>query len=326
MRLTFTALVLAGLLSPAFYGQGESPKKEATVSFEFREAMIPMRDGVRLQTVILRPKNVDRPLPILYQRGPYGVPTVEVFGKPMPVFTFSSPEKYIRVFQNIRGRFKSEGAFVMQRPPHDPEDPKGIDETTDAWDTVAWLIKEIPRNNGKVGIRGTSYDGWTAIMAALDPHPPSRRSFRRRRLRTCFWATIFTITGAFRLTYGFEYAALLETAAEKNYNFEFDKADTYDWYLGLGPLRNADLRYFHGKLPTWTDFVHHPNFDEFWKRQTVIRYLSDVKVPILHVAGWWDQEDFYGPQKIYAKLESTDKDKQNYFVAGRGNHGGTHPG
>ncbi len=258
-------------------GQGESPKNEETVSFEFREAMIPMRDGVRLQTVILRPKNVDDPLPILYQRGPYGVPAAQRFEKPIPVSAFSSPEKYIRVVQNIRGRFKSEGTFVMQRPPHAPEDPKGIDETTDAWDTVAWLIKEIPRNNGRVGIRGQSYDGWTAMMAALDPHPAVKAILEEASPADMFLGDDFHHNGAFRLTYGFEYAALLETAAEKNYNFEFDKADTYEWYLGLGPLRNADLRYFHGKLPTWTDFVHHPNFDEFWKRQTVIRYLSDPR-------------------------------------------------
>jgi predicted acyl esterase len=103
---------------------------------------------------------------------------------------------------------------------------------------------------------------------------------------------------------------------------QFDRADTYDWYLGLGALANADEKYFHGKVPTWTDFTRHPNYDSFWQRQAFAPYLTGVKLPILHVAGWWDQEDFYGPQKIYELLERHDPERRNYFVAGPWNHGG----
>jgi putative CocE/NonD family hydrolase len=212
----------------------------------------------------------------------------------------------------------------MQRPPHDPKDRDGIDETTDAWDTVDWLVKNVARNNGKVGIRGQSYDGWTAMMAALDPHPAVKAILEEASPADMFLGDDFHHNGAFRLSYGFEYSALLESDPQKNYHFEFDKADTYEWYLSLGPLRNADTRYFHGKVPTWTDFVRHPNFDDFWKKQTVISYLRDVKTPILHIAGWWDQEDFYGPQTIYAKMETADTKHWNYFVAGPWNHGGWH--
>ena len=115
---------------------------------------------------------------------------------------------------------------------------------------------------------------------------------------------------------------MLETSATENYRFQFDRADTYDWYLGLGALSNADEKYFHGKVPTWTDFTRHPNYDAFWQRQAFAPYLTAVKMPILHVAGWWDQEDFYGPQKIYELMERHDTEQRNYFVAGPWNHGG----
>jgi len=270
--------------------------------------------------VILTPKDAKEPLPILLRRTPYGVPDAASTGQGVPAAA-AFYGKYIGVIQNLRGRFKSEGKFVMQRPPHDPRDTKGIDETTDAWDTVDWLIKNVPGNNGKAGIHGTSYDGWTAVMAALNPHPAVKAVIEQASPADMFLGDDFHHNGAFRLSYGFEYSALLETKAEENFHFLFDRADTYEWYLQLGPLKNAETRHFHGRIPTWTDFVQHPNFDEFWQRQTVIKYLKAVQVPILHTAGWWDQEDFYGPQKIYARLEASDAKRQNYFVAGPWNHG-----
>jgi putative CocE/NonD family hydrolase len=310
---------------------GLAQTSEDRIYFDFREEMVPMRDGVRLQTVIFAPRGVTEPLPLLLERTPYGVPPATALEKGIPAADSSTGRRYIRVIQNLRGRFKSEGKFVMQRPPHDPAESKGVDETTDAWDTIDWLVKNVPHNNGKAGIHGTSYSGWTTVMAALDPHPAVKAMIEQASPSDMFLGDDFHHNGAFRLSYGFEYSALLETAAEENYHFKFDRADTYDWYLELGSLKNAQTRHFHGKIPTWTDFVQHPNYDEFWKRQTVIKYMNEVKIPILHTAGWWDQEDFYGPQKIYAKLEARDEKKWNYFVAGPWNHGqwggdGTHLG
>ncbi|HLH01794.1 MAG TPA: CocE/NonD family hydrolase [Bryobacteraceae bacterium] len=303
----------------AFGPQMPKEPEKGRIAVEYREVMIPMRDGVRLQTVIILFKDAKGPLPILLRRTPYGVPEKSVVEK---VFS-SDPgaDQWITVIQNLRGRFKSEGKFVMQRPPHDPADKNGVDETTDAWDTVEWLIHNVPNNNGKVGLHGTSYDAWTAVMAALDPHPAVKAIIEQASPADMFLGDDFHHNGAFRLSYGFEYSALLETTAAENYHFQFDRADTYEWYLNLGPLRNADARYFHGKIPTWQDFVSHPNDDAFWKRQTVISYIHDVKTPILHVAGWWDQEDFYGPQQIYAAMEKFDHNHWNYFVAGPWNHG-----
>jgi putative CocE/NonD family hydrolase len=294
-------------------------KREA---FDFREVMIPMRDGLRLQTVILTPKQASGPLPILLQRTPYGVP--ENAGAVPAAYVYDEPliaDGYVFVFQNIRGRFKSEGTFVMQRPPRARNDPKSVDEGTDAYDTIDWLVKNVPDNNGKVGIRGTSYPGWLVTEALREPHPALKAASEQASPDDMFVNDDFHHNGAFRLSYGFEYSALLESAKEKNTNFEFDQYDTYSWYLALGALSNANARYFHEKLPTWTDFVEHPDHD-FWKQRAVTTHLDHTSVPNLNVAGWYDQEDFVGPTRIYAALEQTDTEHINCFVAGPWNHGG----
>ena len=310
-------LVAAVLCAVFLFAQPE----EARIPVTFQEVMIPMRDGVRLQTVIIAPKNPKGPLAFLIDRTPYGVPAKNVVERGMPAAARWRYENFYVVQQNIRGRFQSEGKFVMGRSPHRADDPSGVDETTDAWDTVDWLVKHIPNNNGRAGMAGTSYDGWTTVMAALDPHPALKAAIEQASPADQFLGDDFHHNGAFRLSYGFEYSAMLETSSTENYHFQFDRADTYDWYLGLGALANAEERYFHGKIPTWQDFTHHPNYDAYWQRLAFAPYLNAVQIPIVHVAGWWDQEDFYGPQKIYGMLEPHDTGHRNYFVAGPWNHG-----
>jgi len=192
--------------------------------FNFQEVMIPMRDGVRLQTVILTPKQASGSLPLLLQRTPYGVP--ENASAVPASWVYDEPlvaDGYIFVFQNIRGRFKSEGAFIMQRPPRDKNDSKSVDEGTDAYDTIDWLVKNVPNNNGKVGIRGTSYPGWLVTQALLEPHPALKAASEQASPDDMFINDDFHHNGAFRLSYGFEYSALLETSKEKNTNFEFNQ-------------------------------------------------------------------------------------------------------
>jgi putative CocE/NonD family hydrolase len=230
-------------------------------------------------------------------------------------------EGYIFAFQDIRGRFKSEGRFVMLRPPRDKADPRAVDEASDTSDTIAWLLKNVPGNNGRVGMLGVSYGGWLTVMAMLDPHPALKAASPQASPASMFLGDDFFHNGAFRLSYGFEYAAEMETS-KVNTNFAFDLYDTFDWYLRLGPLSNVNATYLHGSIPTWNDFVAHPNFDAFWKAQAVATYVKDVTVPTLNVAGWWDQEDFYGPLKIYQELEKHDSGGRNFFVAGPWNHGG----
>jgi putative CocE/NonD family hydrolase len=295
---------------------------QAAARFDARDAMIPMRDGVRLYTRIFIPKSgtAGAPLPFIFQRTPYGVDRSE--GRFVVAAKELADEGYIFVFQDIRGRHKSEGTFVMQRPARDPGDRKAIDEGTDTYDTIEWLLKNVQPNNGRVGMLGVSYDGWTTAMATLEPHPALRAVSPQASPADMWLGDDFHHNGAFRLSYGFEYAAEMESSKEQQ-PFSFDRYDTFQWYLALGPLSNVNANYLHGKIPTWNDYVAHPDYDAFWKRQTLIPFVRDAKVPTLSVAGWWDQEDFYGPIRIYDTLEKFDRSKHlSYLVVGPWNHGG----
>jgi len=289
-----------------------------------QDAMIPMRDGVRLHTEIYVPKNSTEKLPFLITRTPYGTNDDEKgYSKLFNIYQEMIPEGYIFVMQDIRGRYGSEGKFVMQRPQRDRSDAKSIDEGTDTYDTIDWLLKNVPNNNGRAGLLGISYGGWLTAMALLEPHPALKAVSEQASPADMFLGDDFHHNGAFRLSYGFEYAAMMETG-KTNFIFHFDKYDTYEWYLALGPLGNVDKNYLHGELPTWEDFVNHPNYDSFWRKQAFYPYLKDMHltVPNLNVAGWWDQEDFYGPVKIYETLEKHDTNHLNYLVVGPWNHGG----
>ena len=282
-----------------------------------------MRDGVRLNTEIYIPKDHREPLPILLTRTPYGL---SHDGKGFHNALSSSyaelvQEGFIFAFQDIRGRYKSEGQFVMLRNPRSKQDSNAIDEGTDTYDTIAWMLRNVQDHNGRVGILGISYGGWLTVMATLDPHPALKAASEQASPADMWLGDDFHHNGAFRLSYGFEYCARMETA-KTDFTFSFDQYDTFEWYLNLGPLSNANARFFHGTLPTWNAFVDHPNYDQYWQKQAVPPYLSEIKVPNLNVAGWWDQEDFYGPQKIYELLEKNDTQHRNYFVSGPWNHGG----
>jgi putative CocE/NonD family hydrolase len=290
--------------------------------FTQTDVMIPMRDGIKLETVIFVPKAANKSLPFLLRREPYGIPKDEKWLVRPDLMEPLVADGYIFVVQNLRGRFKSEGSFVMARPPRSPADPRAIDESTDAYDTIEWLLHNVPSNNGRVGMLGISYSGWTTTMALLDPHPALKAASPQASPADQFIGDDFHHNGAFRLSYGFEYSALLESEKTRNTNFNFDHLDTYTWYLALGPLANANERHFHGKIATWNDFVEHPNRDAFWERQAYASYLKKTTVPNLNVAGWWDQEDFYGPVKIYDLLEQNDAEHRNYLVVGPWNHGG----
>jgi hypothetical protein len=287
-------------------------------------AMVPTRDGVRLNTDIFIPTNAaSSPTPFLITRTPYGLRN-DTNGFALTLrnaYRELADGGFIFVFQDIRGRYKSEGEFVMLRQPRDQRDAKSIDEGTDTYDTIEWLLKNIPGHNGRAGILGVSYPGWLVTMALIEPHPALKAASPQAPVADMFLGDDFHHNGAFRLSYGFEYAALLETG-RTNYTFKFDKYDTYEWYLQLGPLRNANEKHFKGKLPTWNDFVAHPNYDYFWQRQAAWQHLKQPKVPTLNVGGWWDQEDFYGPQQTYVTFEKSDPNHFNHLVLGPWNHGG----
>lgn len=314
MRRTLLAILLLLPTSACAQQQPDIVKQ-----FAKTEAMIAMRDGVKLNTAVYAPKDAKGPLPFILSRTPYGIEKAD--GSLREYLRDLAEDGYIFVFQDIRGRYKSEGQFVMNRPPRDKSDPKAIDESTDTYDTIDWLLKNVPNNNGRAGMLGISYGGWLTVMGMLDPHPALKAVSPQASPDDMFLGDDFHHNGAFRLSYGFEYVAMMETS-HVNFHFKFDKRDTYEWYLQLGALGHANKKYFQGKLPTWNDFVEHPNYDAFWKKQTFEPYIDRVTVPTLNVAGWWDQEDFYGALKIYELLEKYDKKNQNYLVVGPWNHGG----
>lgn len=299
--------------------------------YEKAEVMIPMRDGVRLHTMILTPRDQQGPLPIIMVRTPYGI----AGGERSLNGNVLAREGYIFAFQDIRGRYTSEGQFEMLRPMRDKRDPKArggapaeggsplipIDEATDAYDTIDWLLKNVPRNNGRVGMKGVSYGGWLTVMAMLDPHPALKAASPQASPADMFIGDDFHHNGAFRLSYGFEYATLMETNKERA-SFDFGTDDTYDWYLKLGSLVHVNEKYLKGAIPSWNNFANHPNWDAFWQRQAFPRDAGAPKVPTLNVAGWWDQEDFFGPVRIYDILEKRDTANLNYLVVGPWNHGG----
>ncbi len=315
-------LIAAFLFLPTATAQAQAGEGLAQ-RFTKIEAMIPMRDGMRLNTEIFVPKQMAAPLPFLFTRTPYGIAHDSKGFHPALASSYKelADEGYIFVFQDIRGRFKSEGQFVMTRPVRDKKIPNSIDEGTDTNDTIDWLLKNVPQHNGRVGVLGISYGGWLTVMAMLDPHPAIRAVSPQASPADMFMGDDFHHNGAFRLSYGFEYVAMMETS-NTNYTFEFNQYDTYEWYLKLGALSNANERYFKGKLPTWNDFVNHPNYDAFWQKLSLVPHLTRVTVPTLNVLGWWDQEDYAGPWKIYYTLEQHDAKKINYVVAGPWNHGG----
>ncbi|MCA0374769.1 MAG: CocE/NonD family hydrolase [Gemmatimonadetes bacterium] len=327
MRLSHRLLprVAPALLALLLGAPAATHGQSAEPAFTLTEAMIPMRDGVKLYTRILAPRAATRPLPMMLVRTPYGIngntPASIANGWGFMARDMAT-HGYVFVFQDIRGKFKSEGEFVMQRPPRaNRADPKAIDEGTDAYDTIEWLVRNVPNNNGRVGMTGVSYPGWTTAMAMLEPHPALRAASPQASPADMWKGDDFHHNGAFRLSYGFEYATMMETGKDVQ-QFRMDAHDTFDWYLRLGSLATVNDKLLKGSIPTWNDFAKHPDFDGFWQRQAMAGYLTRVTVPSLHVAGWWDQEDFYGPITIYRELEKHDTQRRNFLVVGPWNHGG----
>ena len=283
-----------------------------------QEAMIPMRDGIKLHAVILRPKDYTTPLPFLMERTPYGVDgnTPESINPSEPELAAS---RYIFVFEDIRGRFKSEGTFVMSRPMADHHDPKLVDESTDTYDTVEWLLKNIPNNNGRVGVFGVSYPGFLAMAAGIDPHPAVKAISPQAPMIDVWMGDDFFHNGAFRETYGYDYTLGMESS-KVNVFSQLDE-DAYDFFLHSGSFAAAAKRDGVDKLPTGVAFLQHPAYDEFWRARGVEWDLNQPAVPTLFVGGFWDQEDMYGPQEAYAKLEPHDTHHENFMVLGPWNHG-----
>jgi putative CocE/NonD family hydrolase len=293
--------------------------------YQRTDVMIPMRDGVKLHAVILKPTDITQPLPFLIHRTPYGVDGTTRSG-----FFRGRPELardgYIYVGEDNRGRFKSEGEFVMSRPLADHKDPKAVDESTDAYDTVEWLLKNVQGNNGRAGFLGTSYPGFLTIMAGIDPHPATRAISPQAPMIDVWMGDDFFHNGAFRQTYGYDYVYGMETNkqnSEVSYGKDWSgkPRDGFDFFLERGSFAEDVKKSGSKLLPTWKLFLDHPAYDTTWSSRGVQNYLNSVAVPTLTVGGYYDQEDMYGPQIEYSTLEPHDDKQENFLVLGPWRHG-----
>ena len=297
-------------------------QSDSTISYKLTTAMIPMRDGIKLFTSILAPVGIKIAVPILIQRTPYGA-TVPPNFNPLNVAYMSgmAREGYIFVVQDIRGKYKSEGTMQIHQPLIHTTQKNAVDESTDTWDTVDWLIKNVANNNGRAGLFGISYPGWLALVGAVDPHPALKAASEQACMGDLFLGDDFHHNGAFRLSYGMEYSYEVEFDKTTDSDFPFPQFDLFDWYIKLGSLKNVNEKYFHDRIPTWNNFVKHPSYDSFWQKNSPLSYVPYPQIPMLHVGGYFDQEDINGPQLMYSHLEPKDSFNRNYIVLGPWNHG-----
>jgi len=294
------------------------------------ECMIPMRDGVELFTQIYTPKDENQKHPILLFRTPYSIGSYE----PDNYRTVLGPnndyakEGFIFVYQDVRGKFKSEGEFVVMKPHKTVKGgPQDTDESSDTYDTIEWLLKNIPNHNGRVGQWGISYPGWQTVMGMIDAHPALKASSPQASPSDMWMGDDFHHNGAFRFMYTFGWlwgsAQTRSGPSERRVaRLDYGTPDGYKFFLELGPVSNVDKKYFHNRVPTWNEYMEHGNYDEYWQKQDVLQHLNNIKHPILNVAGWFDAEDFYGPMSIYYTIEEKNPDNKSILVVGPWLHGG----
>ncbi len=330
MFKAFAPLLLCslGLSQPAY---------DVRANYLKSEHMIPMRDGVRLYTAVYVPRSASDPLPFLLFRTPYGVGNYgpENYRKrlgPSPHSFELEREGFIFVLQDVRGKFRSEGEFVVMRPHNPGKKGKETDESSDTYDTIEWLLQHVPNNNGRVGQYGVSYPGYQTVMGMIDAHPALKASSPQASPADMFLGDDFHHNGAFRLMYTFSWLAgharIRRGPSEKDSQpFAAPTPDGYRFFLELGPVANVNRKIFLNQVPEWNAYMEHPDYDEFWRRQNVPQYLKNITHPVLNVAGWFDAEDFYGPMTIYETIERTTPDNRSTLVVGPFSHGGwqSHP-
>ena len=294
------------------------------------EHLIPMRDGVRLFTSIYVPKLNTEKYPIMMLRTPY---TVAPYGSGNYRATLGPSEPFVRegfifVYQDVRGKGKSEGKFVHVRPYIPVKTAKtDIDESSDTYDTIDWLVKNVPENNGRVGLWGISYPGFYAAMGAVDAHPALKASSPQAPVTDWFVGDDFRHNGAVYLAHAFRFfssfgRAKAEPGTIPGPEFDFGTPDGYNFFLRVGPLGNIDERHFKGQIEFWNDLMTHGSYDEFWQSRDMRRALKNMQPAIMTVGGWFDAEDLFGALKVYESIERTSMGATNTIVMGPWQHGG----
>jgi len=296
-----------------------------------KEYMIPMRDGAKLYTQAYEPIDKSSKYPIMLMRTPYNI--TPYWGKdayrdllgPSMYFT---KEGYIFIYQDVRGKYKSEGEFVVMKPHKTiKEGLRDTDESSDTYDTIEWLLKNIDNHNGRVGQWGISYPGWQTVMGMIDAHPALKASSPQASPSDMWIGDDFHHNGAFRLMYTFNWlrhSARIRNGLSGNRTapFDYGTPDGYKFFLELGPISNVNKKYFKNTVPTWNEYMEHGDYDDYWKKQNVLQYLKNIKHPILNVAGWFDAEDFYGPMSIYDTIEKKNPNNKSTIIVGPWRHGG----
>jgi uncharacterized protein len=297
------------------------------IKFEYHVAM---RDGVKLFTQVYTPRDVTRQYPILltrtpYSVGPYGSNNYRSRLGPGDSF---AREGFIFVYQDVRGRYLSEGTFV-DNPPHKThfDGPKDTDPSTDTYDTIDWLVKNIPDNNGRVGLWGVSYPGFFAAFGLMNSHPALKAVSPQAPMADLGNGDDVAHNGAFFLAANFGFYADfwprgLKPATNEHTSFEFGTKDEYDFYLRMGPLANAETLCFKHQNEYWSEMLKHPNYDEYWASRALMPQMRDLTASVLLVGGWFDAEDLGGMQKLFHAIDADGTAPAFTFVMGPWSHGG----
>jgi putative CocE/NonD family hydrolase len=298
-------------------------------TYDRHDFQIPMRDGVRLYTIVYTPKDQTQQYPMLMMRTPYSIAPYDknsYAGRLGPNKHFAA-EGYIFVNQDVRGCYMSEGTFVNMRP-HvaKPKNKNDIDESTDTYDTIDWLIKNVKNHNGKVGLHGISYPGFYASAGMINAHPALKAVSPQAPIGDWFFDD-FNHHGAFFLPHAFNFFASFgterpePTTVRSRSAVNYGTNDGYQFFLGIGPLANADKKYFKGKIPYWNELTQHPNYDAYWQARNILPHLKNCAPAVMTVGGWFDAEDLYGALNTYAAVEKNNKNF-NVIVMGPWAHGG----
>ena len=330
------AIQLAGAQTPSqssFPSETPATLTPATDSFDYikRDVMIPMRDGVKLFTVIVIPKGAKN-APMLLTRTPYSAkqqtgqaqsshlgPILEGYDNPTDVIVEGG---YIRVVQDVRGKYGSEGEYVMNRPLHGPLNPTPVDHSTDTYDTIDWLVKNVPESNGKVGILGISYDGFTTLMALVNPHPALKVAVPMNPMVDGWMGDDWFHYGAFRQqNIGYIYDQ--EGTRSNDVAWWTNHFDDYDVYMEAGSAGELGRRHGMEQVGFWRKLLEHPSYDSWWQDQAMDRILAaqPLKVPTMLIASLWDQEDIYGAPAVYKALKPKDGGNNLFLVIGPWHHG-----
>jgi putative CocE/NonD family hydrolase len=324
------AIVCTGLIFQTGRGQEAiDPAKYVRENYVKQEHLIAMRDGVQLFTSIYAPKDTTQKHPILMTRTPYSVNPygADKYRNGLGPSSLFLKENYIFVYQDVRGRFMSEGEFENMRPHMDNKTSKtDIDESSDTYDTIEWLVKHVPNNNGNVGLWGISYPGFYSSAGMIDAHPALKAVSPQAPIGDWFFDD-FHHHGTLFLPHAFNFLAGFGRPRPKpttqwSGGFRHGTPDGYQFFLDIGPLKNADSRYFKGDVAYWNVLMSHPNYDEFWQARNILPHLKHVAPAVMTVGGWYDAEDLYGTFNTYQAIEKQNPGIFNVLVVGPWRHGG----